>query len=115
MKTWIHYLAPVAAIILALPAARGADEEKPQPKDKEGDEVTLTYLRAGKQATAKVKLAMHEVPKMSALDGGGARAFSYATGSGNGQFEMRVGRPDGLEGEEWNRVLGLLQHSRGAP
>ncbi|MCX6953383.1 MAG: PDZ domain-containing protein, partial [Verrucomicrobia bacterium] len=27
---------------------------------KEGDEVTLTYLRGGKQATAKVKLAKHD-------------------------------------------------------
>ena len=32
---------------------------------KEGDEITLTYLRAGKQATAKVKLAKHDVPKMT--------------------------------------------------
>lgn len=30
---------------------------------KDGDEVTLTYVRAGKQATAKVKLTQREVPK----------------------------------------------------
>jgi len=30
-----------------------------------GDEVTLTYLRAGKTATAKVKLSRHEVPKIA--------------------------------------------------
>jgi serine protease Do len=83
---------------------------------KEGDEVTLTYIRGGKQATAKVKLTMHEVPKVSALDGNISRAFSYATGTtGDGRFEMHVKRPDGLEGEEWNRVLSLLQRSRGAP
>src|SRR6185369_3491768 len=34
MKTWMHYLAPMAALLLALPVARGADEEKPQPKEK---------------------------------------------------------------------------------
>jgi hypothetical protein len=32
---------------------------------KEGDEFALTYLRGGKQATAKVKLALHEVPKLA--------------------------------------------------
>ena len=31
----------------------------------EGDEVALTYLRGGKQAVTKVKLAKHEVPKMA--------------------------------------------------
>ncbi len=30
---------------------------------KDGDEVTLTYVRAGQQATAKVKLTVREVPK----------------------------------------------------
>jgi hypothetical protein len=214
MKTWIHCLAPAAALMLALPATRAADDEKPQPKDKksqmrvlggpeagrrtfgqrggemmekenvpflgveaspapaalasqlglargtglvighvapkspadgvlqqhdillklddqiliephqlsvlirnhkEGDEVTLTYVRAGKQATARVKLAVHEVPKMSALDGASTRTFRYETGPGDGRFDMRVARPDQLEGEEWNRVLSLLQRSGGAP
>ena len=32
---------------------------------KEGDEVTLTFMRAGKEATARVKLVLHTVPKMS--------------------------------------------------
>ena len=32
---------------------------------KEGDEVTLTFIRAGKQTSAKVKLGKHEVPKMA--------------------------------------------------
>ena len=33
----------------------------------EGDEVTLTYLRAGQKSTAKVKLGQHEVPKITTL------------------------------------------------
>lgn len=33
----------------------------------EGDEVTLTYLRGGKQANAKVKLTKREVPKLNAF------------------------------------------------
>lgn len=32
---------------------------------KENDEITLTYLRGGKQATAKVKLGVQEVPKLA--------------------------------------------------
>lgn len=231
MKTWIHYFAPAAVLALALPAARGADDEKSPPKEKdkdktslrvlaapdgdrrvffqragkmekesvaylgveaspasaalaaqlglargtglvignvapkspvdgvlqqhdvllklddqiliephqlsvlirqrkEGDEVTLTYIRAGKQATAKVKLGTHEVTKLSAVDGT-VRAFSYArAGSANSssnssansssnsddnRFDVRIERSDALEGEEWNRVLSLLQRSHGAP
>jgi serine protease Do len=32
---------------------------------KEGDEVTLTVIRGGKETTVKTKLGMHEVPKMA--------------------------------------------------
>ncbi len=32
---------------------------------KDGDEVTLTYVRGGQQSTAKVKLSKHDVPKLS--------------------------------------------------
>ncbi len=82
----------------------------------EGDEVTLTYLRGGQKATAKVKLGKQEVPKMNAFFAapGGARAFAYASG-GDGKIEMVAPGPDGLEGhEEWDRVLGLLQRARPA-
>lgn len=87
---------------------------------KEGDEVTITYLRGGKQATAKVKLVQHEVPKLSMMDGDAPQAFSWAGagtdgGAGDNRFQLRVGRPDDLRGEEWNRVLSLLQRVHGAP
>jgi len=64
---------------------------------KEGDEVTFTYIRAGKQGTAKIKLGKHEVPKVSTMMLGDVlRTYS-----------------DGPRGaEETNRVLNLLQ---GAP
>jgi serine protease Do len=32
---------------------------------REGEEVTLTYLRGGKEATTKAKLALHALPKLS--------------------------------------------------
>ncbi len=36
---------------------------------KEGDEITVTYLRGGKEATAKAKLILHPVPKLTSLSG----------------------------------------------
>lgn len=71
---------------------------------KEGDEVTLTYLRAGQKATAKVKLGTHEVPKM-------AEMLMPGSGPRPGPF-----RHEGMEGhEEWDRVLSLLQRAHPAP
>jgi serine protease Do len=81
---------------------------------KEGDEVTLTYIRAGKQATAKVKLGRHEVPKLSALLTeplpGGASAFAWSQG-GNDKFEIAV--PEGRE--EVDHVLSLIEGHAGQP
>lgn len=87
---------------------------------KEGDEVTLTFLRAGKQATAKVKLAKHDVPKMTSLmlnapqPGPGAMAFGgphsgFRHGGGAGNFDVHV-LPREAQGnrEEVNRVLSLI-------
>ena len=49
---------------------------------KEGDEVTLTYLRGGQRATAKVKLGSHEVPKFS---------WSETPGPGSGLLGIHGG------------------------
>ena len=67
---------------------------------KEGDEITLTYIRGGKESTAKVKLAKHEVPKM-AMMGFGPQGdnFAYAFGDADGE-----GR------ESMDRVLSLMGH-----
>jgi serine protease Do len=88
---------------------------------KEGDEVTVTYLRAGKQATAKVKLAKHDVPKMSMMmfnqsmpsAGGmafGARTHNFPSGAGAGNFDIQVLPSPDLHGnrDEVNRVLSLI-------
>ncbi|MSU49892.1 MAG: PDZ domain-containing protein [Opitutus sp.] len=83
----------------------------------EGDEITLTYLRGGQKATARVKLGKQEVPKIAALERLplGASAFGFNS-AGDGRFEMRVPGPDGVEGREgWDRVLSLLQRARPAP
>ncbi len=81
---------------------------------KEGDEVTLTFLRGGKQATAKVKLAKHDVPKTSALFNQGGPGFGpRGRGPGGemdgGNFDVRVLHPDGQGNrEDVNRVLSLI-------
>lgn len=75
---------------------------------KEGDDVALTYLRAGKEATTKVKLGQHEVPKMAALN---PRGFTPAGGSmAWTSSHAPVAR------EEVDRVLGLIDLGKdGAP
>lgn len=65
---------------------------------KEGDEVEVTYVRGGKQATAKVKLSKHDVPKLAALDEGD-ESFRVLLGDD----DLSTGRP-----EEMKHVLSLL-------
>lgn len=74
----------------------------------EGDTVTLTYVRSGKQATATVKLAKHEVPKFAGFE---SRAFEPG-----GEL------PPGLHGplphssrEEMDRVLSLIDRGGAGP
>jgi serine protease Do len=73
---------------------------------KEGDEVTLTYIRGGKQTTGKIKLTKHEVPKFS-MDG--------PDGPGPGDiFERRVSNLTTTERrEDVDHVLDLLGRARG--
>ena len=73
---------------------------------KEGDEVMLTYIRGGKETTAKIKLAKHDVPKMAMMDfGPHAEAFAHAFANGEGM--------PGTGREEMDRVLSLMD--RGGP
>lgn len=74
----------------------------------EGDEVTLTYLRAGKEATAKVKLGRHEVPKMA--------TFNLRAGSPMGGPMTWTSSHAPVAREEIDRVLGLIDLGKdGAP
>ena len=76
---------------------------------KEGEEVTLTYLRGGKEAKAKVKLVMREVPKLGGLfPEGGAHGFMFGPDGAFRSFEIPVGAP-GENREEVNRVLSLIR------
>jgi hypothetical protein len=74
---------------------------------KEGDEVSLTYLRGGKKATAKVKLGVHEVPKFSWHEGQGGGSMPAIIGIGRG--EGPGGEPENRQRAEVDRLLGMLR------
>lgn len=83
---------------------------------KEGDEVVLTYLRAGKQATAKVKLGKHEVPKRIGMRGGdtfGAEGVWRQSTGVPGGVDVSIHNPDAAPGnrQEVDRVLRLLERA----
>jgi hypothetical protein len=68
---------------------------------KEGDEVTLTLVRGGKETTAKVKLGKREMPKFSWTEGGqpfSGQAFAWQDGG----LAPAVGRVD------MDRMLSLM-------
>jgi hypothetical protein len=82
---------------------------------KEGEEVTLTYLRGGKQATARVKLAKHEVQKMSLMlpASGEGGAVAFAQSGGSAPFDVQVHpRVDLQSTAEMDRLLGLIDSAR---
>lgn len=71
---------------------------------KEGDEVTFTFIRAGKQATAKVKLAKHEVPKGNVL------FITEPRGRGNAEAVMTYSRDAATAARaDADRVLRLVE------
>jgi hypothetical protein len=73
---------------------------------KEGEEVGITYLRGGQKATAKVKLALHEVPKFSWHEGPGGGLPGVP---GVGRIEVMRGDPSVPPRAEVDRILGLLE------
>jgi serine protease Do len=77
---------------------------------KEGDEVTFTYLRGGKQATAKVKLGKTEVPKMTSFFE--AAPLLFPPGQAARRFEFA---PGGFEEEraDVDRVLSMIRRGAG--
>lgn len=70
---------------------------------KEGDEVTLTYWRGGKQANARVKLGTHEVPK------GDVMFFRRGPG------EMGAMPPLGMQGHQDMQNVMRLMHGGPGP
>ena len=78
---------------------------------KEGDEVTLTYLRAGQRATAKVKLGKKDLPKQLAFET--VRAFPGAGAlAWNGAAPMAVPALPAARADV-DHVLGLIDLGKG--
>jgi serine protease Do len=87
---------------------------------KEGDEITLTYIRGGKQQTATVKLVTREMPKFSfQFPGAGAHvgsAVGNIASSGlertTGEFQQRAGESTRIQTEslaDQARMMSMLQ------
>lgn len=74
---------------------------------KEGEEVTVTYLRGGQRATAKIKLGQHEVPKITAAYAAPRSPFTW---SGPDTRLQMITPEAGREAErgEVDRVLSLM-------
>jgi serine protease Do len=70
---------------------------------KEGDEVALTYIRGGKEATAKVKLAKREVSEMHLH-------FRHAGPTEDGR--PQIGEDSDMPREEMDRILPLINMGR---
>lgn len=77
---------------------------------KPGDEVTLTYIRGGKQATAQVKLGQTERPKMAMFQ----RAFP-GPGPMGGNMQWFGTAPGMAAREDVDQLLGLIDLGKDGP
>lgn len=76
---------------------------------KEGDTVSLTFVRGGKQQTATVKLGKQEAPKLALLSkSDSSRVFTLDPA---GKVELT--RPFGGEREDVDRLLALVPRASG--
>lgn len=83
---------------------------------KEGDEVTLTVIRGGRETKVKAKLGQHEVPRL-------ARTFGFSTAPGEtGAFEWsaaegpaiaRLRQLPGMDPQQVNDVIRVIGRNRG--
>ncbi len=72
---------------------------------KEGDEIKLTLVRAGKEISAKVKLAVREMPKL-------ANAFFQFNGGPQAGFDQLREMP-GMGPDGARDVMRMIEHERG--
>lgn len=70
----------------------------------EGDEVTLTYMRGGKETTGKVKLVKRDVPRLS--------LFTLPLPGGEGDRTFEYSRIPAPPREEMERILPLIDMGR---
>lgn len=77
---------------------------------KEGDDVAVTYLRGGKQATVTIKLGRTEVPKHAFWSDASGGAFGGALPAGQVEFFRAPGGPAAERGEV-DRVLSMIRRA----
>lgn len=77
---------------------------------KQGDEVTLTVFRAGKETKVKVKLGEREVPKLAEFDAAEAHGFSF---SFDGPQIARLQQLPGIEPGQVNDVIRMIGRNQG--
>lgn len=85
---------------------------------KEGDEVTLTFVRAGKRESAKVKLVLHEVPKLTGsfdVPWPAGDTFGFALSGGTDRAEHAWTPAAPRSADEVDHLLRLIQRGPGAP
>lgn len=75
---------------------------------KAGDEVKLTFVRAGKETTTKAKLAEREVPKMVGEFGLGG----FGGGPGNMFFQQAMPGMPAMDGHEAGDVMRMIGGDR---
>jgi serine protease Do len=78
---------------------------------KQGDEVTLTVFRGGKESKVKVKLGEREVPKYSAFEDAEAHGFSFS--HLEGPQIARLHQLPGMEPGQVNDVIRMIGRNRG--
>ena len=76
---------------------------------KEGDEVALTYMRAGQKATAKIKLGKTDVPKMA--DVFERTVFPFGGAAGGAPFEYATEGGAERERADVDRVLSMMRRA----
>ena len=87
---------------------------------KEGDEITVTYIRGGKQQTATVKLVKREMPKFSFQSPGADTHIGTVIGNTmspglertSGELQQRAGESARTQTEslaDQTRIMGMLQ------
>lgn len=83
---------------------------------KEGDEVALTLVRAGKEQTLKVKLGKHDLPRVAGFGGfgpGGQDQFFRSFNNGDSPEEMPLGDLPGLAREDVDNVMRMIGREHG--
>jgi serine protease Do len=80
---------------------------------KEGDEVTLTVVRGGKETKMKAKLGQHEVPKLAMWEAATPAAGSFQSFALEAPAVARLRQLPGMDAGQMNEVIRVIGNNRG--